>query len=269
LLQFTGEARYGDWIERLLYNGIGAAPLPQPSGQSFYYADYRIGMAAKEPYWAHWPCCSGTYIQCVADYHDLIYLRDRRGLLVNLYVPSEVSWNFEGQPVSVRQETTFPESDTSRFRIQVSPPLSFALRFRVPSWSSGFAVSVNGQGFDVKAKPGEWATVERLWQTGDQVSVTIPLSLRLEAVDPQHPRRAAVLFGSVLLAQDARYTMPLVLKKEADLPENLMRQGPGLTFKATRNSGQEQKTGSFSAFYSVPENRPYRVYFDWDRLRFL
>jgi hypothetical protein len=25
LMQFTGKARYGDWAERLLYNGIGAA----------------------------------------------------------------------------------------------------------------------------------------------------------------------------------------------------------------------------------------------------
>jgi hypothetical protein len=36
LLQFTAEARYGDWIERLLYNGIGAAPLLHADGTSFY-----------------------------------------------------------------------------------------------------------------------------------------------------------------------------------------------------------------------------------------
>ncbi len=43
LTQFTGEARYGDWIERLLYNGIGAAPRDQGPGRHFYYADYRVG----------------------------------------------------------------------------------------------------------------------------------------------------------------------------------------------------------------------------------
>ncbi len=103
LLRFTGDAQYGDWIERLLYNGIGAALPVQATGKSFYYADYRIGMAQKEYYWDNWPCCSGTYIQTVADYHDVIYFKDDRALYVNLYLPSEVTWN----SVTVRQESTF------------------------------------------------------------------------------------------------------------------------------------------------------------------
>ena len=47
----------------------------------------------KSFYWHEWPCCSGTYIQNMAEYHNMIYLRDERGLFVNLYVPSEVTWD--------------------------------------------------------------------------------------------------------------------------------------------------------------------------------
>ena len=39
LMQFTGKARYGDWAERLLYNGIGAALRIHGDGRHFYYAD--------------------------------------------------------------------------------------------------------------------------------------------------------------------------------------------------------------------------------------
>lgn len=39
LIQFTGEARYGDWAERLLYNGIGAALPITTGGRNFYYSD--------------------------------------------------------------------------------------------------------------------------------------------------------------------------------------------------------------------------------------
>jgi hypothetical protein len=38
-MKFTGEARYGDWIERLVYNGIGAALPITGNGKHFYYAD--------------------------------------------------------------------------------------------------------------------------------------------------------------------------------------------------------------------------------------
>ena len=70
LMGFTAEARFGDWIETLLHNGIGAALPVQPDGRSFYYADYRVGMGAKTFFWDEWPCCSGTYLQAVADYQS-------------------------------------------------------------------------------------------------------------------------------------------------------------------------------------------------------
>jgi hypothetical protein len=51
LIQFTGEARFGDWIERIVYNGIGAALPMAPGGRTFYYAathwDPRIALAAR------------------------------------------------------------------------------------------------------------------------------------------------------------------------------------------------------------------------------
>ena len=41
LMRFTGEARFGDWIETILYNAMGAALPPEQDGKCFYYADYR------------------------------------------------------------------------------------------------------------------------------------------------------------------------------------------------------------------------------------
>jgi DUF1680 family protein len=36
LMRFTGDARYGDWIERLFYNGVGAALPLMGRGRNFY-----------------------------------------------------------------------------------------------------------------------------------------------------------------------------------------------------------------------------------------
>ncbi len=110
LMSFTGEARFGDWIETLLYNGISAALPVQPDGRSFYYADYRVGMGAKTFFWDEWPCCSGTYIQTVADYHNVIYLHDDTGLYVNLAIPSEVSWKHDGQTRPPHPANHFPRN---------------------------------------------------------------------------------------------------------------------------------------------------------------
>jgi len=43
---------YGDWMERLFYNGVGASLPLGPGGKTFYYSDYRMAGGIKVFYWA-------------------------------------------------------------------------------------------------------------------------------------------------------------------------------------------------------------------------
>ena len=209
LIQFTGQARFGDWIEKLLYNGIGAALPMAGRGRTFYYSNYHLGSATKTYYGAPFPCCAGTYFQDVTEYHNLIYFKDAKSLCVNLYLPSEVTWKTGGAEVKLVQETNYPEEDTARVKLELSQPAQFALKFRVPGWSRNVSVKVNGVPQNAAVTPGTlylisngWALLSRRWQSGDQVEIRIPLLLRRQAVDVQHPNRVALLRGPVVLAQD-------------------------------------------------------------------
>lgn len=283
LMGFTGEARFGDWIETLLYNGIGAALPIQADGRSFYYADYRIGMGAKTFFWDEWPCCSGTYIQAVADYHNILYFHDSNGLYVNLAVPSEVAWKHGGQTVRLTQQTQFPETEETRLHLQLDRPASFALHIRIPSWCSDASVLVNGAPLAVTAAPNEWATLTRTWQSDDTVTVRFPMRARVTPVDAQHPNRIAVMYGPLLMAQDARFSFPL----HGDAQEIAMRlkrtpdklQLEPHAFSHLKEGGEKsatesideggQQVGSLRPFYTFAEREPYRTYFDLDKPRFL
>ena len=89
-MTITGEAYYGDWTEKLLYNGLFAAlPMQDADGKrgnTFYYADYTDVDGTKSYYAEGFPCCSGTYPLSYAALPDLIYLKDAESLYVNLYV---------------------------------------------------------------------------------------------------------------------------------------------------------------------------------------
>lgn len=268
LLGFTGESRYTDWLETLLYNGIGAALPVRSDGRTFYYADYRLGGGTKLYHWDEWPCCSGTYIQTVADYHNVIYFRDARGLYLNLFVPSEVTWSQGKQQVTLRQETQFPESDNIDCSVQVEEPVRFRLRIRRPSWSDSLDVRLNGEAVQLETDSGGWAAIERVWNPGDRLQLKVSSKLRLAPVDPQHPRRAAVKFGPVLLSQEARFTFPLELRGD-NLEGRFTRETADLHFRVSDLAQREQKTGMFQPFYQVPERLPYRIYFDLDNARFL
>src|SRR5262245_20396937 len=137
----------------------------------------------------------------VAEYHNMIFLQDEQGLYVNLLVPSEVEWTHGGEVVRVRQETDYPEAETSRVTVTLDRPAEFALHFRVPGWSSGATMTVNGEPVLASFEPGDWATIQREWQSGDVAAITIPMALRTVPVDHQHPNRSAIMYGPVVLAQ--------------------------------------------------------------------
>jgi DUF1680 family protein len=265
LMEFTGEARYGDWAERLLYNGVGAALPITTGGKHFYYADYRVGGGMKVYKVSRYSCCSGSLIQNVADYHNLIYYKDSKGLYVNLYLPSEVTWQGPQGEVKAVLETTYPEGETATIRLDMRQASRFALRFRVPAWTRDASLKVNGAAAGA-CKPGTWAEVERTWQAGDRVEIRIPLSLRMEPVDRQHPRRVAVVRGPVVLVLDdwvfeeiPRLPEPANLEKEL-VPDD----APGVFRLAPRGGARIQ--AKFRPFYAVGEVTPYRMYHDLDSL---
>jgi DUF1680 family protein len=260
LMAFTGEARFGDWIETMLYNAIGTALPTEPHGRTYYYGDYRISSGIKQYYWHEWPCCSGTYLQTVADYHNILYFHDDRGLYVNLYAPSEVRWHGS----ILQQETSFPESESSTLRLSLERPKTFALRFRVPAWCHGMSIAVNGQRVPVPSSPDLWAEIERTWQSGDEITLRLPMELRMLPVDKQHPRRVAILYGPVVLAQhEACCRRPFALEPGADLERRLVCDPVPLRFNMV-DTAPERHRRWLEPLYRIPGFLPHWVYFDLD-----
>ena len=199
LLRASGDSRYGDSMEKVLYNTIlGALPL-QEDGHSFYYSDYN-NSGSKFFHDDKWPCCSGTFPQVTADYGISSYFRGQRGVYVNLYVPSKVSWRQGGARCVLTQHTQYPVVPETAIDLELDTPQSFAVMLRIPAWAgSNTRVAVNGRAAEGEPEPGKFFAVERSWKSGDRIEVTFDMPARLEAVDPQHPNTVALLRGPVTL----------------------------------------------------------------------
>jgi hypothetical protein len=199
LLRFTGESRYGDGLERIVYNALLASKDPGADGEYFYYSDYQSG-ARKGYYKRKWPCCSGTLVQSVADYPLYIYFHGDGSLYVALYVPSEVRWRANGVPVQVIQQTNWPESGDIELRVATPHPAEFALHLRMPNWlDSPGKIAVNGKPFSAAAEKRSFAVVRRRWRDGDTVQLHLPLGFRTEAIDDKHPERVALMRGPLMM----------------------------------------------------------------------
>jgi DUF1680 family protein len=196
LLRVTRDPRYGDSMERMMYNTIlGAKPL-EGDGRTFYYSDYNFkGQKVYSPH--RWPCCSGTMPQVAADYRINTYFRDAGGVYVNLYIPSTLRWTQGGAQIALTQKSEYPDDAHVQFEVKASKPSKFAVNLRIPAWAEKASIAVNGKREAVEA--GSFAHVQRKWKTGDRIDVEFPMTTRLEAVDRQHPETVALLVGPLVL----------------------------------------------------------------------
>jgi DUF1680 family protein len=132
-----------------------------------------------------------------AKYADSIYFHDADSLYVNLFLPSVLDWQAKG--LTITQETRFPEAETTRLTIKADRPAQLTLNIRRPDWCPEISWKVNGRSLPAKPTPEGYLQVEREWRTGDVVEVSLPMSIRTEAL-PGAPGTVAILYGPIVLA---------------------------------------------------------------------
>lgn len=274
LTMFTGDAHYGDWAERLVYNGIGAQPPLNELGMIMYGSQYHL-FGGRKTLTTRWFCCQGTRPLDVTDYHNLIYYHDNENLYVSLFVPSKVRWHGPDGPVSVIQKTKYPESETVYLEIQPNKPESrFGLKFRVPLWAhNGVEVMVNDAPTDMETMPGKWASIERKWHCNDTVTLRFDLSPRIEPL-PGYVSPVAVMCGPVVMVKSTARPANESLPTKGDLrfPADWLTGRSGRirysfspSMKAPVDRGKNLRSNEvFRPFYDIRAGEFYRMYFERD-----
>ncbi len=200
LYGWTGEPRYFDYYERSLLNHRLGAILPE-QGHTQYYLSlvpgaWKTFCTEDNSFW----CCTGTGVEEFSKLNDSIYWRDDDGLLVNLFIASELDWPERG--FRLRQQTRFPDEQSTALHVTATKPIRLALRVRVPAWlKTAPALKLNGKALDASAAPGGYLNISRTWHNGDRLEMELPMHLTVEAL-PDDPTIQAILYGPLVLAGD-------------------------------------------------------------------
>ncbi|HLX96775.1 MAG TPA: beta-L-arabinofuranosidase domain-containing protein, partial [Verrucomicrobiae bacterium] len=275
LFEWSPSAAEMDFYERALYNDILASQDPD-TGMFVYLMSLQPGgfKTYSTPQDSFW-CCVGSGMENHSRYGQAIYLRGDDSLYVNLFIASELSWPDKG--LVVRQETKFPDQDTTRVTFQCRQPVKLALKIRWPSWAETLSVRVNGWKQKISGTPGSYVTIDRVWSEGDHVEVRLPMKLHLEPL-PGTKDMVAVLYGPIVLAgelgtngmpadpyaQDQTkfvrwpaVPVPVWVADESSLLKHIRPTGQPLTFR-TKNLGHPDDV-TLVPFYRVTHQR-YTVY---------
>lgn len=258
-----------DFYERALYNHILSTQHPV-DGRVIYNLSLEMGGHKRyQRQFEDFTCCVGTGMENHSKYGDSIYFHDGDGLYVNLFIASRLKWTQKG--VVVRQDTRYPDEDTTRLTFVCEKPVQLALRIRHPYWAEkGIEVKLNDQPLPVDAERPSFVEIRREWRNGDRVEVRIPMSLRLETM-PDNPKRAAIMYGPLVLAgelgpvNDPAATrpdyVPVLIPGEKPLDKWLKPvEGQTNTF-CTHKVGKPRDVTLYP-FYRMHDKR-YTVYWDF------
>lgn len=197
LFCWDANAKYADYYERALYNHILGQQDPQ-SGMVAYFLPmlpgaHKVYSTPENSFW----CCVGTGFENHAKYGEAIYYHDNKGLYVNLFIPSELTWKEKG--IKIKQETAFPEDGNIRLTVTTDKDIKMPVYLRYPSWTSNVEVKVNGKKMKIKQSPSGYISIDRTWKNGDKIEVHYPMHLYLAETN-DNPDKAAIMYGPLVLA---------------------------------------------------------------------
>lgn len=254
-------ASYFDYYERALLNHvIGAQNPADPHGGITYFTPLSAGgHRGVGPAWgggtwstdynSFW-CCQGTGLEANTKLMDSVYFFNDTTLTVNLFFPSVLTWSQRG--ITVTQTTSYPVTDTTTLTVTGSVSGSWTMRIRIPGWTSGATVSVNGVAQNIAVTPGTYAVLTRSWASGDTVTVTVPMKIALPPAN-DNSNVVAVTYGPVVLCGD--YGSTTLSALPALNTSSITRtSSTALAFTATANGA----TVNLGPFYDAPAN--YSVY---------
>jgi len=217
LLLATGESRWADMAERILYNVVAASP--GSDGRSFFYANplqqrvpgeagypdsvsRRAGTSVRAS-WFEVSCCPTNLTRFIASLGSYVVTRDHAGIQIHQYAPMSVVTEIGAGDVELEVATTYPETGQIRVRIVSCPDEEWTLSLRVPSWSAESWVSCESA--VERAEPG-YVRLTRVFSPGDVVELNLDVTPRWTRPDPRIDAvrgQAAVEKGPLVMTMES------------------------------------------------------------------
>ncbi|MEU1973010.1 beta-L-arabinofuranosidase domain-containing protein [Microbacterium sp. NPDC019599] len=237
MLSLTADPRYADVIERIAVNTLlagislsgtdyfytnalrqvrdlpfelrrpgdtGLHPVPPPPA-----SDERL----REPYLSCF-CCPPNLARTLARFHERTASVSPDGLFMHQYGGGDVRYETaDGRVLALREESDYPWDGRIVFTVTEASAGGMPLHLRVPGWAAEAVLEVNGDTVEAPS-PGTYAALDRAWDVGDVVVLTLPMPVRVL----RGHRLAEELTGQVAVQRG-----PVVYCLEsADLPDGIV-----------------------------------------------
>jgi DUF1680 family protein len=232
------DAKYMDVAEIALFNNVLAGV--SLSGDRFFYVNpleadgrtpFNHGRRGRAP-WFGTACCPSNMARLIPQVPGLMYAHTDNEVYCAFYAGSEVTVPLKGGNVRIVQRTAYPCGESVELIIDsVSRRRAFALRLRIPAWTSrthfvpgklyrymspsdggGWELRLNGKRLKAELRDG-FVSLKRKWKQGDRITLSLPMPLRRviadERVEADRDRLCLVRGPLVYCAESADNAFPV------------------------------------------------------------
>src|SRR5262245_20604357 len=185
LLLATGESRYADLMERVLYNGFGAAV--SADGTRFFYVNplqrrdhhFENDDPGRRREWFSCACCPPNIMRLLASLQHYLATTAGDVLYLHQLAGASVETGLGGGALGIEVTGDYPWSGAVELRVRRAPGHDCGLAVRVPGWSGEVSAALNGEPLAARADEHGYLLVRRRWQPGDVLAVTFGIRPRL------------------------------------------------------------------------------------------
>ena len=189
------EARWGDAVERTIYNALFGAQS-ETGRQIRYYTP----IEGKRTYYpSDTYCCPNNFRRIMSELPEFTFYKSESALYANLYTSCTLKTKLASGAVEITERTDYPTDEKIEFFVAPEKDGSeFDLVLRIPGWCESPSLAVNGEA--VAAKRGTLAHLRRRWRKGDRVELTLPMRVRTIAGRRRQAGRVAFMRGPLVYA---------------------------------------------------------------------
>lgn len=180
-----GDARLADRLEKVTYNALPATLSDDMWSHQYDQQPNQIACTRAHRQWStngqdsnlfglepNFGCCTANLHQGWPKFASSLWMAAPNGGIVTVaYAPNRVHTELGGVQTAIDEETDYPFRGTVQFTVHPARSATFPLVLRVPVWSNGGTVRVNGKLQQLPASEA-FSRIQRTWADGDRVSVT-------------------------------------------------------------------------------------------------
>ncbi|NDV69533.1 glycoside hydrolase family 127 protein [Dysgonomonas sp. 25] len=189
------DGKYMDVAEVALLNNVLAGV--NLGGDKFFYVNplESDGMIDRS-YWFGTACCPTNLARLIPQISGLMYSYTDKDIYCAFYTSSAVDIPLKGGVVKLNQQTNYPFDEN--IKLTVNPAKKnqqFAVKMRIPTWTGSqfvpgklyhyvndtnrqWEVYVNGKKVDNAKVEKGFVSIDRKWNSGDEVELRLPMPVR-------------------------------------------------------------------------------------------